>query len=304
MTADGAGIDADRGELWRVPDAGEAAWLSARAERDRLTGEYGSLERASADAAERAAGAAAELEAAVQAELAARSRLHETRAAEAELGQSRRRAADRRDRLADELARSDAARDLAERDLETETARLAELQALSAGYEASLTERREAAQAADERHSSSRLRDASWPTRRPGWARAIAAANERIERFTREAERAREGAARALASAERAHSAAVAAAAAVPAIRAMMAELEACLARPRSGWPSRRAAASRRSRPVRRSWPTELQSCATARGPGPGPGAGGVVRRDRGRGVAGPRRGAQRGADPPPRRAG
>ena len=41
VTADGAGIDADRGELWRVADAGEAAWLAARAERDRLAGEHG-----------------------------------------------------------------------------------------------------------------------------------------------------------------------------------------------------------------------------------------------------------------------
>ena len=159
VTADGAGIDADRGELWRVPDAGEAAWLSARAERDRLTGEHGSLERASADAAERAAGAATALEAAVQAELAARSRLHETRAAEAEVAQSRRRAADRRDRLADELARSDAARDLAERDLETGTARLAELQALSAGLRG--VARPNAARPrrpADERHCLARSR--------------------------------------------------------------------------------------------------------------------------------------------------
>ena len=263
VTADGAGIDADRGELWRVPDAGEAAWLSARAERDRLTGEHGSLERASAEAAERAAGAAGELEAAAQAELAARSRLHETRAAEAEVAQSRRRAADRRDRLADELARSDAARDLAERDLETETARLAELQALSAGYEASLIERREAAQAADERHSSLEAARRQLADEAARLGARIAAANERIERFTREAERAREGAARALASAERAHTAAVTAAAAVPAIRAMMAELEASLgAAERLAEPARSGIQEIEARATQLA--TELQSCATA----------------------------------------
>jgi len=251
VTADGAGIDADRGELWRVPDAGEAAWLSARAERDRLTGEHGSLERASAEAAEHAAGAAGELEAAVQAELAARSRLHETRAAEAEVAQSRRRTADRRDRLADELARSDAARDLAERDLETETARLAELQALSAGYEASLTERREAAQAADERHSSLEAARRQLADEAARLGARIAAAS------------ARAGAARALASAERAHTAAVTAAAAVPAIRAMMAELEACLgAAERLAEPARSGIQEIEARATQLA--TELQSCATA----------------------------------------
>jgi chromosome segregation protein len=263
VTADGAGIDADRGELWRIPDAGEAAWLSARAERDRLTGEHGSLERASADAVERAARAAATLEEAVGAELAARSRLHETRAAEAEVAQSRRRAADRRDRLADELARSDAARDLAERDLETETARLAELQAVSAGYEASLTERREAAQTADERHASLEAARRQLAEEAARLGARIAAANERIERFTREAERAREGTARALASAERAHGAAVAAAAAVPAIRAMMAELETCLnAAERLAEPARSGIQEIEARATQLA--TELQSCATA----------------------------------------
>ena len=36
VTVDGTGIDAERGELWRTADAAEAAWLAARAERDRL----------------------------------------------------------------------------------------------------------------------------------------------------------------------------------------------------------------------------------------------------------------------------
>ncbi len=39
VTRAGEGIDADRGELWRTGDAGEAAWMAARAERDRLADE-------------------------------------------------------------------------------------------------------------------------------------------------------------------------------------------------------------------------------------------------------------------------
>ena len=41
VTREGAGIDAERGELWRAADAGEAAWMAARAERDRLAAEPG-----------------------------------------------------------------------------------------------------------------------------------------------------------------------------------------------------------------------------------------------------------------------
>src|SRR4029078_11546772 len=104
--------------------------------------------------------------------------------------------------------------------------RLSELQALSAGYEAALTERRDAAQAADERHASLEATGRQLGEEAARLAAKVAAANERIERFTREAERAGEGAARARSSAERAHGAAVAAAVAVRAIRAMMAELE------------------------------------------------------------------------------
>ena len=49
-----------------------------------------------------------------------------------------------RDQLADELARCDAARDLAESDLESEATRLIELRATAAGFDAIVTERRAA----------------------------------------------------------------------------------------------------------------------------------------------------------------
>ena len=50
VTREGAGIDAERGELWRAADAGEAAWMAARAERDRLAETLAADERAAAEA--------------------------------------------------------------------------------------------------------------------------------------------------------------------------------------------------------------------------------------------------------------
>ena len=50
VTVTGEGVDADRGELWRAADAGEAAWLSARAERDR-TGPSWTISRSASAAA-------------------------------------------------------------------------------------------------------------------------------------------------------------------------------------------------------------------------------------------------------------
>ena len=56
VTREGAGIDAERGELWRAADAGEAAWMAARAERDRLAASLEADERAAHDAQTRADG--------------------------------------------------------------------------------------------------------------------------------------------------------------------------------------------------------------------------------------------------------
>ena len=62
VTRSGEGIDADRGELWRTGDAGEAAWLAARAERDHLAAQdaAAAAEHATATAAADRAGAEAQ----------------------------------------------------------------------------------------------------------------------------------------------------------------------------------------------------------------------------------------------------
>ena len=86
-----------------------------------------------------------------------RAALAVARRAETELAQAQREAAARRDQLADDLARCDAARDLAERDLETGAARLAELRASASGFEAVMAERRAAAGEADQLHAAARV---------------------------------------------------------------------------------------------------------------------------------------------------
>jgi chromosome segregation protein len=261
VTPAGTGIDVERGEMWRAADAGESAWLRARAERDTLDGALPGLEERR-DAAELAAvEAKAAAVAAASAEAVAREALREARRVEQERAGRARSSAAQRDQLADELARRDAARDVAERDLQTEAARLAELGALLAGYEATLDERRRAALAADERHASleaarRRLADESART-----AARIAALNERIERFRQEAARAREAAERSQADAATSERAARAARDAAPACRRLLAELEATL-----------AAASRLAAPARAGIDTieqraaelaaELQACA------------------------------------------
>ena len=60
VTIDGAGYDAERGELWRTGDAGEAALLAARAERDRLGAAVERLQSEAAVLAEHAEQAEAE----------------------------------------------------------------------------------------------------------------------------------------------------------------------------------------------------------------------------------------------------
>jgi chromosome segregation protein len=153
VTVDGEGIDADRGELWRTADAGEAAWMAARTERQRVAAETAQLEqelaaaRAAADDSGKAATTAAD---AARTAGAAMSAAREAAAAATEAA---RQAAARRDALADELARTDAARDLAGADLETAQERLAELDAAGAAHAAEEQERRTAATAADEAHA-------------------------------------------------------------------------------------------------------------------------------------------------------
>ena len=72
----GVHLSVERGELWRTGDAGEAAWLAARAERDHLAGQDAATESeraaaaATAERAGAAAVAAAEADAAAQAALA------------------------------------------------------------------------------------------------------------------------------------------------------------------------------------------------------------------------------------------
>ena len=153
VTVDGEGIDADRGELWRTADAGEAAWMAARSERERVSAEAEQLEQELAvamtgaeESAQAAADAAAEARTAGTAMAAARE-------AAASAVEAARQAAARRDALADELARTDAGRDLAGADLDTAQERLAELDAATVAHAADEQERRTAATAADEEHA-------------------------------------------------------------------------------------------------------------------------------------------------------
>jgi chromosome segregation protein len=153
VTVEGEGVDADRGELWRTADAGEAAWMAARTERERVAVETEQLERelaAALTATDDSGNAAAEAAEAARTAGAAMSTAREAAAAAAETA---RQAAVRRDALADELARTDAARDLADADLETARERLAELDAAAAAHAAEEQERRTAATAADEEHA-------------------------------------------------------------------------------------------------------------------------------------------------------
>ena len=202
VTVDGAGYDADRGEMWRTADAGEAAWLAARSERDQLARRAAELDgevTALAAAAEAASARAAELTAA---EEVARGAATAARDLERELAEALREAQLGHDRLADERARSDAQRDLAARDLEAENARLAELRALSAGFEAALVERRDAATQADERHAGLELTRRRLADEAARHAARVAALSERIERFGQDAARAEGGAQRASAQAD------------------------------------------------------------------------------------------------------
>ena len=153
VTVDGEGIDADRGELWRTADAGEAAWMAARSERERVSAEAEQLEQELAVArtgAEESAKAAADAAADARTAGTAMAAAREAAAAAVEAA---RQATAGRDALADELARTDAGRDLAGADLDTAQERLAELDAATVAHTADEQERRAAATAADEEHA-------------------------------------------------------------------------------------------------------------------------------------------------------
>ncbi|MGN6380030.1 MAG: chromosome segregation protein SMC [Gaiellales bacterium] len=211
VTAAGEGIDVDRGELWRAADAGEAAWMAARAERDRVAGELPEIE-AQLERARSVAAAAAERQQQAQAAAErARAALAGARAAATRAIDAARQASARRDGLADELARLDAARDLAARDREADTARLTELESLaeaSAGEEA---ERRTAATAADEHHGRLEMERRELADAAATVAARRAGLDERRQRHGEEADRLTAAAAQATADGERAQAACAAA---------------------------------------------------------------------------------------------
>ncbi len=225
VTAWGSGIDADRGELWRTADAAEAAWMAARTERDRVRDGIAALESESGAARTAAEAAEAALTEALAGESSLRAALTKARDEESEATRAERAAALRRDQLADELARCDAARDLAESDLESEAARLIELRSTAAGFDAVLAERRAAATAADEQHAAldaTRRRLAEQAARA---AARLAAIGERLERHRADAARSRADAERSAGLAARLLSSAEEAAAIAPPAQRVIAAL-------------------------------------------------------------------------------
>jgi chromosome segregation protein len=202
VTQAGEGIDADRGELWRTGDAGEAAWLAARAERERLETEAEGLAAEHAAAVTAAEQAAADAGRAEQADSETQAALAAVRAREASASEAARTAAARRDRLADELARSESAREAAEKDLASESERRVQLAGEADRLEAAAAERGEAAQAADHRHAALELRRRELADAAARVAAREAGLRERGERFRRDATRLRSAAERARASAE------------------------------------------------------------------------------------------------------
>ncbi|HET6850592.1 MAG TPA: AAA family ATPase, partial [Gaiellales bacterium] len=203
VTVHGTGIDADRGELWRTADAAEAAWLAARAECEQLRAQMPDLERDRDAAAGAAAEAAARLDEVLAEEAAVRIVLADARREETAAAQHERSAAGRRDQLADDLARCDASRDLAERDLEAEASRLADLRGAAAGVEAVVAERRAAAVEADTAHASADGVRRQLAEKAAASAARLAAIGERVERYRADAERSRDDAQRSEATAGR-----------------------------------------------------------------------------------------------------
>jgi chromosome segregation protein len=202
VTREGEGIDVERGELWRTGDAGEAAWLAARAERDRLVAEDATAGADHARAVEAAEAAAAKAELAGRADAAAQAALASARAREAQAAEAARTAAARRDRSADELARSETAREAAERDLAGESARGGDLEREAVRLEAAAAARVEAAREADQRHAALDMRRRELADAAARLAAQEAGLRERAERFRRDAARLQTAGERARAAAE------------------------------------------------------------------------------------------------------
>jgi chromosome segregation protein len=225
VTVQGEGIDVERGELWRAADAGEAAWMAARAERDRVAGDVPALAREVEAAVSVAEAAASRLATAEHAAERARAALAGAREAATRAVDDARRAAARRDGLADELARLDAARDLAARDRDADAARLAELEALVEGGEAEEAERRSVATAADERHARLEMERRELADLAAVAAARRAGLEERCQRHREDAERLSTAAAKATAGADSAHTVC---AGAVPALE-LAEQIDRCL---------------------------------------------------------------------------
>ncbi len=204
VTASGEGVDADRGEFWRAADAGEAAWLSARAERDRTRVDMDEIAVAAKAAASRAAEAAATASAAAASAGAARDAQAAAVSADTAAREAARALSLRREQLTDELARCDAARDLAERDLETERARAAALTSDLEAHEALEAERRTASTSAEEQHSGLERRRREMAEQGAVIAAQVAGLGERVARGRAEFERLQAAAAEATATALRA----------------------------------------------------------------------------------------------------
>jgi chromosome segregation protein len=191
VTREGQGIDVERGELWRTGDAGEAAWLAARAERDRLAAEDATAGADHARAVEAAEQAAARAELAGRADADAQAALASARAREAQAAEAARTATARRDRSADELARSESAREAADHDLAAETARAGELEREAVRLEAAAAGRVAAAREADQRHAALDMRRRELADAAARLAAQEAGLRERADRYRRDATRLR-----------------------------------------------------------------------------------------------------------------
>ena len=202
VTSAGEGIDADRGELWRTGDAGEAAWMAARAERDQLAAQDAALAAEHRAAAVAADSGAAEAQAAAVLDEQAQAGVAQARARELAAADEARAAAARRDRLADEVTRGESARAAAERDHAAESARGIQLEQEAARLEAQAEQRAAAAQAADHRHAALDIRRRELAEAAARVVAEEAGLRERADRFRRDSsrlqaagERARAGAA-------------------------------------------------------------------------------------------------------------
>ncbi len=189
VTRAGEGIDADRGELWRTGDAGEAAWLAARAERDHLAAQDAAARTEHAAAAEAADRAGSEAQEAGRLDGLAQAALADIRSRELAAADAARTAAAHRDRLADEGSRCERAREAAEGDLAAEAARGIELEREAVRLEGLAAQRGEAAQVADQRHAGLDIRRRELAEAVARLAAEEAGLRERADRFRRDADR-------------------------------------------------------------------------------------------------------------------